>query len=64
MFLTDDEDFVRKVTLDGKVLLAGVPASQRPLYEWRAVPSLHPHRARRRAKSTSRTDMAVQSSNA
>ena len=41
MFLTDDGGhFVRKVTLDGKVLLElGVPGKPAP-YERRAVPSL------------------------
>jgi hypothetical protein len=45
MFLTDDGGhFVRKVTLDGKVLLElGVPGKPAPLYERRAVSSLHSH---------------------
>ena len=47
MFLTDDGGhFVRKVTLDGKVLLElGVPGKPAPYHVRRAVPSLHPHRA-------------------
>ena len=46
MFLTDDvRHFVRKCTLDGKVLLElGVPGKPAPYHEWRAVPSLHAHR--------------------
>jgi len=47
MFLTDDGGhFARKVTLDGKVLLElGVPGSPGALHEWRAISSLHAHRA-------------------
>src|SRR2546423_11850716 len=46
MFLTDDGGhFVRKVTLDGKVVLElGVPGKPAP-YERRAVSSLHAHGA-------------------
>ena len=47
IWLTDDGDHtVRQCTLDGKILLElGIPGQPGALYERRAVPPLHPHRA-------------------
>ena len=65
MFLTDDGGhFVRKVTLDGKVLLElGVPGKPAPLHvaASRSIAAPTP-RSRRRARSTSRTAMAIRAS--
>ena len=62
IYLTDDGGhFVRKCSLDGKVLVgAGRPRRAQALYVGRAVSPLHPHRAcRRRARSTSPTATAT-----
>src|SRR5213075_673520 len=64
MFLTDDGGhFVRKVTLDGKVLLElGVPGKPSPFMSGEPFHRCTHTRCRHRARSTYRMDMATRGS--